>query len=759
MAIWGSIVGAALIGSVLVVAPEGPYRTIPEALAAANPGDVVEVRGGVHAGGIVVDRAVTLQGIGKPVVDGGGRGTVVKLVAPGATMRGFTVRSSGADLNRGDAGIAVQAPAIVVEENRLEDVLNGISLDNAPQSVIRHNSVRGKDLPAAERGDGLRLWYSSDVLVEANEVNGARDCVIWYSTKVRLLGNRIENGRYGLHFMFDDSGEVTGNVLRGNSVGAYLMYSRGVAIHRNYFDENRGPSGFGLGLKDVDDLRAEENWIVGNRVGVWIDSSPRSLDSESRFRRNVLAFNDIGLTLQPAIERNTFVENVFWENLQQVSVQGGGALRGNHWNEAGSGNYWSDYRGFDADGDGLGDIPYRAEALFHEILDRRPALRLLQFGLAGNAVEFAAQAFPTLRPPPKLVDEFPLMTRPALGSPEGETRTGLAGMLLAGAGLMALAGSILGLTRTRPTRSPRAPIEPLIDSALVVSRLTKRFGRHVAVADFDLRAAPGEIVALWGPNGAGKSTVLKCVLGLVGCSGQILVGNVDARRNGKRARRVLGYVPQDVALAEDLTVAETIAFFADLKRVGRDRSQELLELVGIAEHAGKPVGSLSGGMRQRLALALALLASPPLLLLDEPTTNLDAAGREHFLRLLVSLRTRGTAIVFASHRLDEVESIADRVVVMEQGRVAFSCRPDELCDRLGLQIAMRLRVGRDDHEAAVAVLRAGGLRLSPNGQSIGVVLAPHEKVVPIRLLERSGIAVTDFSIDDAAGSPEVGGAR
>ncbi len=148
--------------------------------------------------------------------------------------------------------------------------------------------------------------------------------MVWYSASVRILNNYIEDQRYGLHFMYGDDAEVAGNVVRRNSVGAYLMYSHRVRLRGNLLAANRGPSGYGLGLKDVDDFTAEENWFVDNRAGVWVDNSPTSLTAESRFHRNAFTYNDIGLIFLPNVERNTFWENLFRDNLQQFSVQGGG---------------------------------------------------------------------------------------------------------------------------------------------------------------------------------------------------------------------------------------------------------------------------------------------------------------------------------------------------------------------------------------------------------------------------------------------------
>lgn len=770
-----SVLAPLLAGQLLIVGPEGPFSSIPAALAAATTGDTIEVRPGRYPGPLRIDRAVTLRGVGGPVLDGGGQGTVVTITASGATLRGFVIRGSGSDLNAEDAGVVVRAAGVTVEENRLEDILVGIALDDAPDGIVRANQIHGRyDLPPAARGDGLKLWYSPRALVEGNTIEQTRDCVIWYSSGLRLVNNTVEYGRYGLHFMYDDDAELINNRLRYNSVGAYLMYSRRITLRGNLLAGNRGPSGFGLGLKDVDDIRAEQNWLVDNRVGLWSDTSPTSLGATSRFIGNLFATNDSALALQPSTERNTFAGNSFRDNQQPISILGGGTLKGNSWSEAGRGNYWSDYRGFDADGDGIGDLPYRAESLAAELMDRLPVLRLFQIGPAAVALEFAARAFPVLQPTPKLIDPAPLLIPPALAPlptpPTFASRPGPVAwfgwpapalLLVATTLLLAIVTRRLAsgnrppipLSGDEPGPAPRVapaspPGAPTPVSPLEVTHLTRRFGHLLAVHDLSFSVAPGEVVALWGPNGAGKSTALKCVLGLLPYQGRVAVAGWETNRHGRQARRSLGYLPQEVALHDDLSVAETLSFYARLKGLSPTQALPYLEEFKLLDHRTKTVGALSGGLRQRLALSLALLGEPPFLILDEPLANLDTATRELVINRLSERRRHGTAMLLTSHRIDEVEALADRVLVLDQGRLAFWCAPTELADRLNLRVTLSLQIAHDRWEQALTLLRLAGLVADPNGRAIKVAVPPGDKVRPLRLLEGAGIVVTDFGLED-----------
>jgi nitrous oxidase accessory protein len=421
LSVLGAMLGAALtIAGGAPAAAAGPgaeARTSVQALVTGAEGPVVRVPAGVYRGPLVIDRPLEVVADGVVVIDGGGGGDVVRIEAPDVTVRGFTIRNTGNSLDRENAGLTVLAPRARILENTLEDVLFGVYLKKAPESVIRGNVIGGKALDVARRGDGIRLWYSPGTIVEDNVVRDSRDVVMWFSAGVHVRRNRISHGRYGLHFMYSDDNVLEDNRLEYNSVGAFLMYSRNLVLRRNVCAHNRGPSGYGIGLKDMDGIEATGNVFASNRVGVYLDNSPWSIDVFDDFVGNVVAYNDIGLAFMPSVQRNRFRDNAFIENVQQVAVLGGGRFRGNEFTVADRGNFWSDYRGYDLDGDGFGDLPYRAESLFGDLMDREPKLRLFLYSPAQQAVEMAARAFPVVRPEPKFSDEAPLMQRTAAAVP------------------------------------------------------------------------------------------------------------------------------------------------------------------------------------------------------------------------------------------------------------------------------------------------------------------------------------------------------
>jgi nitrous oxidase accessory protein len=765
----------------------------------AQPGDTIHIPAGVYAAPLVIDRPIQLIAEGDVLLDGRGQGDLLRIEAPDVTVRGLRLRGSGDSLDRENAGIVVAAPRARIEQNRLEDVLVGILLRNADETVLRGNRIAGKPLDPGRRGDGIRLWNSHHCRIEANQVIGVRDVVIWYSRGTRIVGNQVTSGRYGLHFMYAHDSVLEDNRLSDNSVGVFLMYSRDIVLRRNVLAHNRGPSGYGLGLKDIDEVAVEENVFLANRVGIYLDNSPQRLDAAGRLHRNVFAFNDVGLAFLPSVKRNRFSENSFIENVEQVAILGGGELAGNDFAPDGRGNYWSDYAGFDADADGVGDVPYRAMSLFESLIDREPKLRLLLYSPVQQAIELAARALPVVRPGPKISDDAPRMKpieldlelhRAGSAWPMGSLGAGLLGALgLAWSRCTRLARSsgrrsiqneecrmqnaerahtnavgphgADGALRSAAIphsdfcilhSSPRPPgraAAPLpVESAIISFRaLRKAFGRNVAVDGLDLDIPPGQAVALWGENGAGKTTVIKCALGLWRYRGQIRVGGFDARRQGKAARRLVGYVSQELALYDDLSAFEAVRLFARLKCVPPQRAAEVLAQVGLEEHATKRVGALSGGMKQRLSLAIALLACPPVLLLDEPTSNLDAPARRAFLDLLAGLKNAGKTILFTTHRADEVVLLADRLVILERGRVKFDGDPAGLGGRAEAQVTLRIPLADGVRDAAARTLERAGLAVSHNHSALLVRVAPTRKGVPLTLLVQSGFAIEDVDFE------------
>lgn len=290
-----------------------------------------------------------------------------------------------------------------------------------------------------------------------------------------------------------------------------------------------------------------------------------------------------------------------------------------------------------------------------------------------------------------------------------------------------------------------------------IRTVTRRFGRAVAVDGVSLEIASGDSVALWGANGAGKTTLLRCVLGLLRFRGAISVDGCDVRSDGKRARLRIGYVPQELGFHDDLGVAEAVRFFARLKGVALGSTEPTLERVGLPGQGRKRIRELSGGMKQRLALAIAMLGDPPVLVLDEVTASLDACGREEFVTLLKRLSGSGRTMLFASHRIDEVTTLAKRALLLERGKAVGTLSGEELMHRLGAGSTLHLTIRREGVDRAIAALLDRGFQPRRNGVGIFVPVPGEQKAAPFRILAEAGIAIDDFEVI-AGGAPTDRGA-
>ncbi|MBX3354016.1 MAG: ABC transporter ATP-binding protein [Phycisphaeraceae bacterium] len=291
---------------------------------------------------------------------------------------------------------------------------------------------------------------------------------------------------------------------------------------------------------------------------------------------------------------------------------------------------------------------------------------------------------------------------------------------------------------------------------IVAHHVTKRFRRAVAVDDASFELEAGRALALWGSNGAGKTTLIRCILGVFRFHGSISIAGVDVRRRGRAARALVGYVPQELSFHDDTRLGSAIAFFAQLRGVSVDRAVEALGAVNLQGHQRKRVRDLSGGMKQRLALAVALVSDPPVIVLDEPTSNLDASGRDDVMEALRGLKSRGKTIVFASHRPEEVASLADRVLVMEKGRIAADRGPRDMWGEHGHTRRIRLRVSSDSLDVAYATLRHAGVDAHLNGNGLCVTTSSDRKATPIQVLARASIEVRDFEFLDDHDAKEAG---
>ncbi len=388
------------------------------ALQAALAQGVAEIalRERTYRGDFVVRRPVIVHG-GGATLEGSGTKTVLQIDADDVVVEDLHVRHSGRRHTTEDAGIKAKGARVRIHRVRVSDTLFGISLGQCPGCVVERAAVEGSYSAAPGSldahggseitlsGDGIKVWESNDAVVRECSVMGARDLVVWYSKRVELDRNIVRGGRYGSHLMYAQDAWVHHSDVRNNVVGIFVMYSTGVRLEDNVMAGARGPAGVGIGLKESDRVRITGNWLVANTVGIYLDRSPRVARMPVEAERNVIAVNDVGLRFHSSSDGVHFTHNSFRENTTVAEVEGGGDALG----VAFRGNYWSDYAGYDLDGDGQGDVPHELTRLYGELTDAHPALAFFHGTSALSLIDVVARVAPVFASRQLLVDPTPAM--------------------------------------------------------------------------------------------------------------------------------------------------------------------------------------------------------------------------------------------------------------------------------------------------------------------------------------------------------------
>ncbi|AWK88682.1 nitrous oxide reductase family maturation protein NosD [Azospirillum thermophilum] len=408
------------------------------ALAAAAAGDTLVLAPGTHAGGLAIDKPVTLAGQPGAVIDGGGRGSVLTINAPDVTVRGMEVRNSGLSLFEQNTGIFLnkEAHRSVIEDNRLRDNLIGIYVWGANDVMVRRNDVVGRtDLRVSERGNGIQIWNAPGTRILDNRVTDGRDGIFTTTSKRNVFArNRFERVRFAVHYMYTNDSEIADNVSIGNNVGFAIMYSNNLVIRNN---RSRGDQEHGLLLNYANSSLIEGNLIdgrfaagqtlqtevaadkdmpvagdgpaEGKRFGTWKCVFIYNAN-KNRLTGNRFEGCEIGVHFTAGSERNAMTGNAFIGNRTQVKYVG---TRHLDWSEKGRGNYWSDNAAFDLNGDGIADEAYRPNDVVDRVMWAYPSAKLLMNSPGIQVIRWAQKQFPALHPG-GVIDSAPLMAPPAV---------------------------------------------------------------------------------------------------------------------------------------------------------------------------------------------------------------------------------------------------------------------------------------------------------------------------------------------------------
>ena len=376
-----------------------PGDDLAAAVRAAQPGDTVQVQRGQYRANLLIDKPLTLRGLDRPTLSGGNQGDTIRVTAPDVVIEGLIVRDSGDDLKAQNAGIYLYPGAhrAVVRHCDLTYNLFGLWIEKADDVRIEHNVITGKrEYASPQRGNGVQLYNTKGAQILNNDISFVRDALyVDVSHHAVFKGNRLHHSRYGTHYMNSYYNLWEDNDTWDNRGGLALMEVRNQVIRNNRAWNN---ADHGIMLRTLQDAVVENNIVMGNNRGLFV------YDVEfTELRGNVVADNLVGVHLSGSA-RNTWDDNDFIENREQVKYVG---TRDQRWGGA-RGNYWSNYRGWDRDQDGRGDIAYEANDMVDRLTWRYPSIRLLLASPAVQALRLVGQQFPLLRVP-SVVEPHPRM--------------------------------------------------------------------------------------------------------------------------------------------------------------------------------------------------------------------------------------------------------------------------------------------------------------------------------------------------------------
>ncbi|HEU0278098.1 MAG TPA: nitrous oxide reductase family maturation protein NosD [Rhodanobacteraceae bacterium] len=391
--------------------------SLAHAIATAPPGATIAVPAGVHrVQGLRLDKPVTLDGAPGAVLDAGGVGDVLRITASNVMVRGLTLRGSGRDLTAENAAVFIEKSAreVTLDHNQIEDSLFGVYLDGPHDVRVTRNVIRGlPTLHVADRGDGIHLWNDTGCTIEGNDIAGTRDGIYVYVSPHNTIARNVIHGvRYGVHYMYSNRNVLVDNVSRGNVAGYALMSSDHLEVMGNLAEDDQS-YGFLLNYisystfadneaRRITGLRDDRGMTIegGEGKGVFV-----YLSQFNDFHANVIADSEIGIHMTAGSEHNRLWGNRFLDNRVQVKYVQNLAQE---WSVHGRGNYWSDYLGWDLDGNGIGDVPFRPNDGVDVLLWKYPAARSLMSSPAILLLRYVQRAFPVFTPP-SVQDSHPLM--------------------------------------------------------------------------------------------------------------------------------------------------------------------------------------------------------------------------------------------------------------------------------------------------------------------------------------------------------------
>jgi len=399
-----------------------PDQNLQQQLDLAQEGDHLILEKGVYQGNFTINKTLEISGKEGAVLDGNGKDNTLIIKANNVFIHDINLKNWGRNLTNLDAGIFVHKTAenVKINNNTFEGDGSGIWVDSSPNIHIINNKIEGNDtIRSSDRGNGIHLSHVTGALVKDNEVWHTRDGIyIETSNGNELNGNFLHDLRYGIHYMYSYTNIVTNNHTKNTRTGYALMQSKFLTVTHN---RSENDVNYGILINFITKSTINNNTVTGvqNMRNSQMKHSKKSYKPEGKalfiynslfneIHNNTLAESDIGIHLTAGSEDNTFTDNAFINNSKQVKYV---ANRTQDWSVGQQGNYWSDYLGWDMDGDGRGDVAYEPNDGVDRLLWKYPTAKLLFNSPAIEVLRWVQRQFPVLKSP-GIKDSYPLMSRP-----------------------------------------------------------------------------------------------------------------------------------------------------------------------------------------------------------------------------------------------------------------------------------------------------------------------------------------------------------
>jgi nitrous oxidase accessory protein len=396
-----SLLNSIAFGRVIVAGHGQAINNLRKAVSFAKDGDTILLKSGIYKeGNILITAGITLIGEDNTVLDGENKHELLTISGKNITVKNIQFRNAGYSALNDFASIKIiDAAFIVIENNSILHSYFAIHVSNTSYCTIRNNTITGNPTTEQMTGNGIHLWKCNHALIEGNRVEGHRDGIYFeFVTESTILKNTSEqNIRYGLHFMFSHSDNYFLNTFRKNGAGVAVMFSKKVRMQGNHFEENWGPSAYGILLKEITDSYIGNNTFLKNTVGIYMEGTSRLEIAKNAFKNNGWA-----VKVQASCDDNVFQLNNFHGNSFDVATNGTMMLN------KFTNNYWDKYEGYDLDKNGVGDIPYHPVSMYAMIVEQNPSTLILMRSFMVSLLDKAEKAIPSLTPE-NLVDEKPMI--------------------------------------------------------------------------------------------------------------------------------------------------------------------------------------------------------------------------------------------------------------------------------------------------------------------------------------------------------------